>query len=107
MKTKSLTILSVLLFVYSAIGTGYEIIYKWNMYDGLLNIGGPRIAQYYISTDMWKELFINLSTPVFACSIALFILKERFTEKKRRIIKYGTYAASAWLIAAIAVFMGN
>ncbi len=102
MKTKATAILSMILFLYSVTGLADAIIYSWNMYGQLVRIEGrPSVANYYIASTMWKELFINLSTPVFACSLAFFVLKERFAEKKRRIIKFATYAASVWLLAAL------
>jgi hypothetical protein len=77
------------------------------MYDGLLNIGGSRVSRHYISGPMWKELFINLATPIFACSLALYLLKDSFSEKKRQLIKYGFYTTSIWLATAIgAVALG-
>jgi hypothetical protein len=101
MKTKLIKIAASLLLAYSAIGLAYEFLYSWNMYDGLLNIGGPRVSQHYISGPLWKELFINLATPAFACSLAFYLLKERFHEKKRQFIKYGFYATSIWMVATI------
>ncbi len=99
--------IAAILIIYSVIGLAYEFLYTWNMYEGLLNIGGSRVSQHYISGPMWKELFINLSTPIFACSLAFYLLKDSFSEKKRQFIKYGFYTSCIWLAAAIgAVALG-
>ncbi len=94
-------ITAYLLLTYAVLGLAYEFLYSWNMYDGLLNIGGSRVSQHYISGPMWKDLFINLATPIFACSLSLYLLRERFNVKKRQIIKYGFYATCIWFAAAI------
>ncbi len=37
-------------------------------------------------------VFINLPTPAFAYSLAFYLLRERFRDEKRLIIKYDFYA---------------
>jgi hypothetical protein len=102
MKINLRKISAILLFIYSATALVYELLYTWNMYDGLLNIGGSRVSRHYISGPMWKELFLNVATPAFACSLAFYLLREHFNEKKKPFIKYGFYAACIWFVVAIA-----
>ena len=70
----------------------------------LTNLGGSIVAKYYISSAVPKELFINLSSPVFACAFSFFITRAKFSEKNRIIIRYITYGASFWLLTAVVIF---
>jgi hypothetical protein len=105
MKAKTITILSVILFTYSIIGIAAEVIYTWNKYYELLDIGGQRVATYYISSAVWRELYFNLVTPIFANSLAFFLMRDRFSDNKRRLIKYGFYASSIWMLSAFTLIL--
>lgn len=90
-----------LLITGSALGLAYEFLYAWNMYHELLNTGGSRVSHHYISGPLWRELIINLATPAFACSVAFYLLRERYHEKTRQCIKYCFYAICIWFAVAI------